>query len=122
MEKLLKKQLLQIVRNYNLHVLIPNYHKMKKHELVNEMNKHLAVDESTNKIIRKQPWRLCIMDEINETIIRLEAIDPNLKIIKDGKKLLRLCSFYIKDLQSFRIDLAKFLKESLKIFIKSMLP
>jgi len=77
---------------------------------------------SANKIIRKQPWRLCIMDEINEAIIRLEAIDPNLKIIKDGKKLLRLCSFYIKDLQSFRSDLAKFLKESLKIFIKSMLP
>lgn len=54
MEKLLKKQLLQIVRDYNLEVLIPNYHKKKKHELVNEMNKHLVLDESTNKFTRKQ--------------------------------------------------------------------
>jgi hypothetical protein len=52
MEKLLKKQLLQVVRDYNLHVLIPNYHKMKKNVLVNEMNKHLAIEN--NKVVINQ--------------------------------------------------------------------
>lgn len=77
---------------------------------------------NANKIVREQNWRLCIMDEINETLIRIEAINPSHKLIKNGKKLLDSCSLDIKDLQIFKSDLKKFLKESMDLFLKSMLP
>jgi len=87
MEKLLKKQLLQVVRDYNLHVLIPNYHKMKKNVLVNEMNKHLAVDEATNKFMRKQHSPIDIkkiekkkkVEEKKEVVVKIKKISEETK-------------------------------------------
>jgi len=87
MEKLLKKQLLQVVRDYNLHVLIPNYHKMKKNVLVNEMNKHLAVDEATNKFMRKQHSPIDIkkiekkkkVEEKKEVVVKIKKVSEETK-------------------------------------------
>ena len=77
---------------------------------------------SANEFIKNEPWRLCIMDEINEALVRLESVNPNGELIIEGKKLLSSCSLEIKDLQLFKLNLEKFLKESLSLFIKSMLP
>jgi hypothetical protein len=75
---------------------------------------------SASKFIKEQPWRLGIMDEVNEAIIRLESIDSSHKLIEKGKELLSYCSLEINDLQLFKRNLEKFLKESSSIFLKSM--
>ena len=75
-----------------------------------------------NDFIKKEPWRLCIMDEIMEALIRIEAIDEKNKLLSNGKKLLNVCSIRINNLQKFKNDLEKFLKECSTLFLKSMFP
>ena len=85
MNKLLKSELLQIVRDYNLHVLIPNYHKKRKTELVNEMNKHLVLDESTNKFTRIQHSPIDIVRK--EKKKKVEIVKKEEVKAPEGRKL-----------------------------------
>lgn len=75
---------------------------------------------SANNIIKNEPWRLCIIDEITEALIRVEAIDENNKLVTEGKNLLNSCSLKINDLQKFKKNIEKFLKDCSTLFLKSM--
>ena len=47
-ETFTKRELLTIVRNYNVHHVIKNYSKLKKAELIAELVKHVNYNENTH--------------------------------------------------------------------------
>ena len=48
-----KKELLTIVKDYNLHHSIRNYSLMKKSDLIVEILKHVAYNENTHRFARR---------------------------------------------------------------------
>jgi len=79
---------------------------------------------SANKFIKNEPWRLCIIDEITEAIVRIKAFkksSKNEKIIRDGEKLLDLCNCKINNLQQLKKDVKKFLQECTSIFVNNVI-
>jgi AAA15 family ATPase/GTPase len=75
----------------------------------------------TEASIRQQPWKLRVIDEIEDALIKLEAIGAPEKIIEDGKKLLVECHGVINDLQSFKNTLKIFLQEVLFLFVNDVI-
>lgn len=76
-----------------------------------------------DEIIKKEPWRLRIVDEIGDALYKLEGI-PCIDISKthdEGKKILDALSLGIKDLDRFEIELSNFLKDVSDLYVKGML-
>lgn len=65
-----------------------------------------------NQFIKNEPWRLCIMDEIDDCLTKLHVMkkDQNIiNLIQDAQELKELCGMPISDLQLFQIKLKGFL-------------
>lgn len=79
---------------------------------------------TSSEIIKREPWRLCIMDEINDSLVKLEIfkISSNvIDLIEYGKKLLVCCNEEINDLHLFQDNLKYFLKEVQEVFVNGIL-
>jgi len=74
-------------------------------------------------ILREQPWRYRVIDEIEDALYKLDGLDGgDYDMLRQyGKKLLHACSNDIKDLQVFKDDLLKFLQEVSDQYVKGML-
>lgn len=78
-----------------------------------------------DNLIKEQPWRLNVIDEIDDALIKISALDVSgdaIILIENGKNLIDQCYKEIKDLQKFHQDLENFLKEVPRIFAKSFVP
>lgn len=71
--------------------------------------------------IKKQPWRLCIIDEINDCLVKLLLAPNNEDLVCRGKKIISSCEGNIKDLQEFQNEVKIFLKEVSDIFVKCVM-
>lgn len=75
-------------------------------------------------IIRREPWRLCIIDEINDGLVKLKICKGDKDIsslVEFGKILLMDCDSEINDLQKFEGELKYFLKEVADVFVNGIL-
>lgn len=71
--------------------------------------------------IKKQPWRLCIIDEVNDCLVKLLLSPNNEDLVCRGKKIICRCEGDINDLQEFQDEVKTFLKEVSDIFIKCVM-
>jgi ABC-type lipoprotein export system ATPase subunit len=71
--------------------------------------------------IKKQPWRLCIIDEINDCLVKLLLAPNSEELVCRGKKIISTCEGDINDLQKFQEEVGIFLKEVSDIFIKCIM-
>lgn len=78
-----------------------------------------------NAYIKKEPWRLRVIDEIEEALLKVSSFKDSEKtseLVKLGENILVACYGEIKDLQLFYSDVKKFLEGVLEIFISNVLP
>jgi len=74
----------------------------------------------SSEVIKEEPWRLCIIDEVNDAIIKLENCDDDAiteKLLQQGKTILSRCNSDINDLPVFKEDIKFFLKEVSEVFV-----
>lgn len=74
------------------------------------------------KIIKEQPWRLWMMDEISEGMMKLEAIKCKDETYELGKILLEQLYNGGKDLRGFDESVKIFLKEVCEKIVIDMIP
>ncbi len=94
---------------------------IKRHSQIYDLRKIHA-----DKIMTDQPWRLYFLDEINDALYKLDGIDGIVdqsveNVMGEGKKIKDACYRDIKDLQKFREDVSKFLKEVSDLYTIGML-
>lgn len=73
-----------------------------------------------NKIVKAESWRLKIVDEIDDCIIKLKAMDGNHKVsdlLAEAKIIQDLCYGHINDLQKFEEKLTRFLTKVAELFV-----
>lgn len=83
----------------------------------------LRIIES-NDFIKKEPWRLCIIDELNDSMVKIMVAKdlPEYSTLQErGKNLLDACYCNINDLHEFRNNLKIFLKDVADIFSNCVL-
>jgi len=73
----------------------------------------------SNSIIKNEPWRLRVIDEIDDALFKLEGLGvlKNLSLYDAGKKIRDASSRHINDLHQFQIDVSNFLKEVSDLYI-----
>lgn len=71
----------------------------------------------SNDIVKKEPWRLKIIDEMDECIIKLKSVDSGQKLIDEANKISDLCYVQINDLQLFRKRVQRFLNKVSELFV-----
>ena len=93
------QQLKKIVREYNLHNTIKNFSKLKKDELINEMQKHLYIEneqikQKTEKFEQKAPYTTATQKSFGKSydaLLKLKNVAPVdenlLKFYKDNMKV-----------------------------------
>jgi AAA15 family ATPase/GTPase len=76
-----------------------------------------------NEIIVSEPWRLRLMDEIDDALYKLDGLNSeNGKTLHEiGKKIRVRCTLPIRDLRDFQKDVMKFLKEVSDLYIIGVL-
>lgn len=74
-------------------------------------------------LIKREPWRINVIDEINDALYKLSGIDTALskKMEYDGKKLKNASTMTINDLEKYKNDVSKFLKEVSDLYFKCVL-
>jgi predicted ATPase len=72
-----------------------------------------------NTIIKAEPWRLRIIDEIDDAMYKIEDLDSVRKVdlYNIGKKLRDASTMYINDLHSYQQSVSDFLKEVSDIYV-----
>jgi len=70
-----------------------------------------------NTVVKKEPWRLKIIDELDDCIIKLKTIGKDLDLIGEAKKIQDLCYLPINDLQKFKETLTRFLNKTTEILV-----
>jgi predicted ATP-binding protein involved in virulence len=61
-------------------------------------------------IIKAEPWRLCLIDEITDCLVKLEYYGKEFqKCIDEGRSLIKQCSKKIEDKDEFRNSVAKWM-------------
>ena len=76
-------------------------------------------------LIKKEPWRLNIIDELDDCMVKISALDDSKdgkRLLEEGKILISECYKKVKDLEKFHTKLENFLKEVSSIFVKSFVP
>ena len=83
-------------------------------------------------IIQNEPWRLRIIDELEEALVKTEVFRETLTdvvsirevdyCLASGKKLLDECCLEIKDLQFFKSKLRSFLQDVAVLFVNDVMP
>jgi AAA15 family ATPase/GTPase len=93
------------------------------------MDKNTGVEDLrliwANNFIKANHWRLKVIDEIDDSLIKLMSFKKEEKteqLIQTGEKILFSCYGDIKDLQLFKEELEKFLKGVSEIFVTNVLP
>ena len=93
------QQLRKIVKEYNLHVTIQNFSKLKKDELINEIQKHLYIEneqikQKTEKFEQKAPYTTATQKSFGKSydaLLKLKNVAPVdenlLKFYKDNMKV-----------------------------------
>lgn len=74
----------------------------------------------TDDIVKREPWRLKILDEIDDCIIKLKTIENNNKLLEEAKKNRDLCYCHINDLQKFQNNLTRFLNKVSELFVSAI--
>ena len=74
LEDFKRSELIHIIKVYNTNNIIKNYHKMKKSDLIESINKHILISDDFKKI---QP-------KINE--VKLISVSKYDNLIKEKKK------------------------------------
>lgn len=74
-------------------------------------------------IIVSEPWRLRLIDELEDALYKLEGLDsPEAKILYgNGKKIITACYLEINDLCKFQNDVKSFLKEVSDLYVIGMM-
>jgi len=74
-------------------------------------------------IIVAEPWRLRVIDEIEDALYKLNGLDGDewLSLHNTGINLRYACSLEINDLDKFRVEVASFLKEVSDLYVIHML-
>jgi predicted ATP-binding protein involved in virulence len=70
-----------------------------------------------NDLVKKEPWRLKIIDEMDDCIIKLKAVESIPTLITEAKKIQDLCYAPINDLEKFREMLTRFLGKVNELFV-----
>lgn len=70
-----------------------------------------------NEVVKKEPWRLKIADEIDDCIIKLKATESDPSLLLEAKKIQELCYAPINDLQGFKERLTRFLGKVSELFV-----
>jgi predicted ATP-binding protein involved in virulence len=73
-------------------------------------------------IIRSEPWRLCLIDEINDCLVKLEHYGQEFRdCIHGGKCLIDQCNKKIVNKEEFKIDVAQWMAEFNLININNLI-
>jgi len=77
-----------------------------------------------NETVTSEPWRLRLMDEIDDSLYKLDGLcTENSKILYEiGKKIRASCLLPVRDLHNFKKDVMKFLKEVSDLYVIGMIP
>jgi AAA15 family ATPase/GTPase len=72
-----------------------------------------------NELIQSEPWRLRLMDEIDDALHKLDGlgIEKNHKLYIEGENIKNHCSLSIGDLWDFKNKVKNFLKEVSDLYI-----
>ena len=73
-----------------------------------------------NAIVKKEPWRLRIIDELDDAVIKLMATGKHDSEIQNAKSILSQCYGSIKDLQDFENSVVGFLSKVTEIFVREI--
>ena len=76
----------------------------------------------SSEIIKSQPWRLCIIDEMNDCLVKLLLSKEKVGLVELAKKIISDCECDINDLQKFKTDVNFLLKEVSEIFVNCVIP
>jgi hypothetical protein len=121
-QSLSKNNLHSIVKEYNLHTKITGYYKMKKDDLISEMEKHLSIENGA--IFIKNNKKLDV--EISQKLKKTTEEKPLQKekttsLLKDTKnETLRAINKYVseKNLKTPDDDTTYFIDKTLEKFFK----
>jgi len=77
-----------------------------------------------DKIVASEPWRLRLMDEIDDALYKLDGLNAenSTNLYDIGKKIRASCLLPVRDLHNFKKDVMKFLKEVSDLYVIGMLP
>jgi len=67
--------------------------------------------------VKKEPWRLNVVDELDDCIIKLKAIKGSSELLLEAKKIQELCYLPIKDLQKFKERLTRILNKTTELLV-----
>lgn len=70
-----------------------------------------------NETVKKEPWRLKIIDEMDDCIIKLKTNGSDPVLLDEAKEIQELCYIPINDLQKFDERLTRFLKKVAELFV-----
>lgn len=73
-----------------------------------------------NETVKREPWRLKIIDEIDDCIIKLQAMGNDPKLLEEAKKIQCLCYANIKDLGIFKKRVTRFLHEVTELLVEDI--
>ena len=76
-----------------------------------------------NRTISDEPWRLMVIDEIDDALYKLNGLRGNKdsNLYNTGIKLRDISCAKINDLEKFRLDVSNFLKEVSDLYVIGML-
>jgi len=73
-----------------------------------------------NSTVKKEPWRLKIVDEIDDCIIKLKSTESDPKLLTEAKSIQKKCYAPIKDLQKFKLEVTRFLGKVSELFVRDI--
>jgi AAA15 family ATPase/GTPase len=75
-----------------------------------------------SEIIKAEPWRLCIIDEMNDCLVKLLLAKEYVELVELAKKIIADCEGEINDLRRFKSDVNFLLEEVSEIFVNCVIP
>lgn len=73
-----------------------------------------------NDVVKKEPWRLKIVDEMDDCIIKLKTVESDPSLLLEAKKIQELCYLPIKDLRIFKENLTRFLGKVSELSVEEL--
>jgi predicted ATP-binding protein involved in virulence len=76
-----------------------------------------------NEFVLAESWRLKIIDEIDDCIIKLKVMEESRNVdetLEEAKKIQDLCYCQINDLQKFEARLTRFLTKVAELFVETV--
>ena len=73
-----------------------------------------------NDIVKVEPWRLKIIDEVEDCIIKLQSMEGEPRLFKEAEKIKVLCYSEIKYLGPFKKKLTRFFNEVSELLVEDI--